>query len=44
MVKSINVLKTQNDTKPEEKKIEKAKKPVSNSMKEMEKMSTYNGD
>ena len=41
---SISVAKTQNDSKPEEKKKEEAKKPISNSMKEMEKISTYNGD
>lgn len=37
-------MKTQNDLKPEEKKKEEAKKPVSASIKEMEKISTYNGD
>ena len=37
-------MNTQSVTKPVEKKKEEAKKPASNSMKEMEKISTYNGD
>ena len=37
-------MNTQSVTKPVEKKKEEAKKPASNSMKEMKKISTYNGD
>ena len=46
MSDSISVAKSQDDTKSEkvEKKKEDVKKPVSSSMKEMEKISTYNGD